>query len=483
MEFYPAARMTPAFGYSMRNEYNLAGQTAEYLAKHQAEELLVKYLDRRLPRYTSYPTAVQFGPGVDAATYASWLAALPRDAAISIYLHVPFCAELCYYCGCHTSVARSYAPIAAYTELLKREIALVAEVTGKRPATHVHWGGGTPTMLATVDFLRIMEALRRNFNFTSDAEIAVEIDPRTLTRGYAAVLANGGVTRTSLGVQDFDARVQRAVGRIQSFAQTERVAGWLREARIASVNLDLMYGLPYQTEPSVAASVATALRLDPDRIALFGYAHVPWMKRHQQLIPEQALPCDSERFAQNQTARDLLVGAGYRAIGLDHFAKPNDLLARRQSEGRLHRNFQGYTTDESRLLVGFGPSAIGSLPDGYVQNAPGMVPYRQAISAGKLATARGCGLTGEDRLRRDIIERLMCDFRVDLAAICAAHGTSAARFADELSAIDDLARDEIVERTDNTIRVPDHARPFVRAVCSVFDQYLVTGDTRFSRAS
>jgi oxygen-independent coproporphyrinogen III oxidase len=291
------------------------------------------------------------------------------------------------------------------------------------------------------------------------------------------------VTRASLGVQDFDERVQHAVGRIQSFAQTERVAGWLREAGITSINLDLMYGLPYQTQASVAASVETALRLDPDRIALFGYAHVPWMKRHQQLIPEQALPCDSERFAQNQTARDVLIDAGYRAIGLDHFAKPHDLLAHRQLDGRLHRNFQGYTTDESRLLIGFGPSAIGSLPSGYVQNAPGMVPYRQAISAGKLATARGYLLTDEDRLRRDVIERLMCDFQVDLAAVCTAHGTGAARFAGELSAIDGLARDGIVERADNMISVPDCARPFVRAVCSVFDQYLVTGDTRFSRAS
>jgi oxygen-independent coproporphyrinogen III oxidase len=475
--------MTPAFGYSMRDEHNLPGQTVAYSAKHPVEDFLVKYLDRRLPRYTSYPTAVQFGPGVDADTYASWLAALPRDAATSIYLHVPFCAELCFYCGCHTSVARSYAPVAAFAELLKREIALVAEVTGKRHATHIHWGGGTPTMLATVDFLRIMEVLRRNFNFTSDAEIAVEIDPRTLTRGYAAVLANAAVTRASLGVQDFDERVQHAVGRIQSFAQTERVAGWLREAGITSINLDLMYGLPYQTQASVAASVETALRLDPDRIALFGYAHVPWMKRHQQLIPEQALPCDSERFAQNQTARDVLIDAGYRAIGLDHFAKPHDLLAHRQLDGRLHRNFQGYTTDESRLLIGFGPSAIGSLPSGYVQNAPGMVPYRQAISAGKLATARGYLLTDEDRLRRDVIERLMCDFQVDLAAVCTAHGTGAARFAGELSAIDGLARDGIVERADNMISVPDCARPFVRAVCSVFDQYLVTADTRFSRAS
>ena len=308
---------------------------------------LLKSLERRVPRYTSYPTAVQFGPQVNAATYVAWLAELPKQAPISLYLHVPFCAELCLYCGCNTTAVRQYGPVEAYVALLEREIAAVSAITGDRRVTHLHWGGGTPTMLSPPDFRKLTDLLRRKFSFAADAEIAVEIDPRTVTHGHAAVLAELGITRASLGVQDFDERVQHAVGRVQSFELTKRVVAWFREAEIAGINLDLMYGLPYQTAATLTETIARAVELDPDRIALFGYAHVPWMKRHQRLIPETALPGTEERFAQSQTAAALLTGASYVAIGLDHFAKRNDLLARRQRDGRLHRNFQGYTTDES----------------------------------------------------------------------------------------------------------------------------------------
>jgi len=444
---------------------------------------LLKHLERRLPRYTSYPTAMQFGPLVDGSTYESWLAALPAGAPVSLYLHVPFCASLCWYCGCHTTVTRGYGPVAAYVDLLEREIALVGAIVGKRRVTHLHWGGGTPTILAPPDFRRIMVLLRSTFTFSADAELAVEIDPRTLTGGYASILADSGLTRASLGVQDFDERVQRAVGRIQSVSQTERVAGWLREAGIGGINLDLMYGLPHQTVASVAATVESALRLDPDRIALFGYAHVPWMKRHQQRIDQQLLPGTEERFAQSRIAAEILAGAGYQLIGLDHFAKADDLMARRQRDGKLHRNFQGYTTDESRNLIGFGTSAIGSLPDGYIQNASRTVAYRQKIAAGILATARGCVLSAEDRLRRDIIEGLMCNLRVDLTELCAAHGTKVERFATELGALDALANYGIVGRTGGKISIPQYARPFLRTACSVFDQYLTSGESRFSLAS
>ncbi|MGD0026390.1 MAG: oxygen-independent coproporphyrinogen III oxidase, partial [Xanthobacteraceae bacterium] len=301
---------------------------------------LLKYLDRRIPRYTSYPTAVQFGSAVDARSYEGWLAALPADAPVSIYIHVPFCAELCLYCGCHTTVARGYAPVAAYVDLLERELALIGRIAGRHKASQLHWGGGTPTMLVPEDFMRIMAAVQANFTVMPQAELAIEIDPRTLTREHVAALAAAGITRASLGVQDFDVRVQQAVRRVQSFDETARVAEWLREAGITRINLDLMYGLPYQTVSTVATTVQRALALEADRIALFGYAHVPWMKRHQQLIPEQALPGTSERFAQSRAAAEVLTGAGYQPIGLDHFAKNSDLLARSQRDGRLHRNFQ-----------------------------------------------------------------------------------------------------------------------------------------------
>ena len=355
---------------------------------------LLKHLDRRIPRYTSYPTAAQFGPDVDAGTYQRWLETLPATTPVSVYVHVPFCAELCLYCGCHTTVARRYAPVEGYVELLTREIALVGGILGSRPARHLHWGGGTPTILSPDDFRKVMTALRACFAFDPAAELAIEIDPRTLTREYVDVLAEAGITRASLGVQDFDPRVQTAVNRVQSFERTARVADWLRAAGIGSINLDLMYGLPYQSVASVEATVRRALALEADRIVLFGYAHVPWMKRHQRLIPEQALPDSDARFAQNQAAAAVLIAAGYEPVGLDHFARRGDVLAQRQRDGRLRRNFQGYTSDESPTLMGFGASAIGTMPDGYVQNAPNAVAYRAAIEAGRLATARGYAVDG-----------------------------------------------------------------------------------------
>ncbi len=444
---------------------------------------LLQFLDRRIPRYTSYPTALQFVPEVDGSTYAGWLAALPADVPLSIYLHVPFCAELCLYCGCHTTVVRKYAPVAAYADLLEREIALVGRHLGdRRPVVQVHWGGGTPTMLQPADFARLTDALRRTFSFASDCEIAIEIDPRTLTRELVFALKDGGVTRGSLGVQDFEPRVQKAVGRVQSFEHTARIADWLRKAGIANINLDLMYGLPYQTVETVAATVRRCLALDADRIALFGYAHVPWIKRHQKLLPEAALPGALERFAQSRAAAVELKQAGFQPIGLDHFARLDDLLARRQRQKRLHRNFQGYTTDEAAALIGFGTSAIGMLPQGYVQNASSTVAYRDAIQGGGLATVRGWALTEEDRLRRDIIEQLMCNLEVDLARTAAARNRSLNDFATELSEIDALAERGLVHRSDGTITVPEDARPLVRTICAVFDAYLSNQETRYSRA-
>jgi len=444
---------------------------------------LQKYLDRRIPRYTSYPTAVQFAPQVDARSYLRWLAAVPTRTALSIYLHVPFCTELCLYCGCNTTVARRYDPVAAYVDLLEREIALIGGALADPIVTHIHWGGGTPTMLQPRDFARVMSALRKSFAFAPAGEMAIEINPRTLSRGHVAVLAETGTTRASLGVQDFEERVQQAVRRLQSFEQTARVADWLRGAGINAINLDLMYGLPYQTVATVAATAQQALRLDPDRMALFGYAHVPWMKRHQKLLPEDALPDDAERFAQNRAAAETFLAAGYHRIGLDHFAKESDAMARHQRQGKLHRNFQGYTTDQSPILIGFGPSAIGALPGGYVQNTPSMVAYREAITASRPAVARGVSLTAEDRLRAAVIERLMCDLSVDLGAICRAHGTDPSHFASELIAMDTLAADGIVVRNGDTLTVPEHARVCVRAVCAVFDAYLSAGEACFSRAS
>ena len=443
----------------------------------------LKYLDRRVPRYTSYPTAVQFGTEVTTHTYKDWLATLPPDGGVSIYIHVPFCSALCFYCGCHTTVVRRYAPVAAYVDLLQREIGMIASIVGRRHVTHVHWGGGTPTILSADDFMGVMWALQSCFAVAPGAELAIEIDPRVLTREYVATLAAAGITRASLGVQEFNERVQQAVHRIQSFDQTARAADWLRDVGVAKINVDLMYGLPYQTATTVAATALRTLALAPDRIALFGYAHVPAMKRHQKLIPEPALADSLQRVTQSNAAAEVFVEAGYRRIGLDHFARSDDVLVARQRECRLHRNFQGYTADEAPILLGIGASAISSLPQGYAQNAASMITYRNALLSSRLGTVRGCARTDEDRLRGFIIERLMCDLHVDLGKACQAHGAPVNHFAAELGKIDELANDGIVIRSGECVTIPEPARPLVRTVCAIFDAYLADDEARFSRAS
>jgi oxygen-independent coproporphyrinogen III oxidase len=445
-------------------------------------ELIARY-DQRVPRYTSYPTAPHFKPDVTAETYASWLAELAPDSPLSLYLHVPFCAELCLYCGCNTAVTRSYKAVASYVDCLEREIDFVTQhLPGLMAVSHIHWGGGTPTILSPADLRRISRHLDSVFEIRPGAEIAVEIDPRTITLEHVEALAASGLNRASLGVQDFDPRVQETIRRVQSFERTAQVAAWLRNAGVKGLNLDLMYGLPLQTVESVKRSVDLARTLDPDRIALFGYAHVPWMKRHQALLPEEALPDAVARVEQREAATVLLVEAGYVQIGIDHFAKPDDPMARRHKDGRLHRNFQGYTTDEAAALIGFGTSAIGSLPQGYIQNAPTTVAYREAVRNGRIPVVRGVVLSEDDRLRRTIIERLMCDFSVDLDEVASEFSWNLADFQPEIDVIDELARDGLVVRNGPTLTIPDEGRALVRNVCAVFDRYLENGTQRHSRA-
>jgi oxygen-independent coproporphyrinogen III oxidase len=445
-------------------------------------DLIARYGRERLPRYTSYPTAPHFSAEVDEAVAASWLAALSRDTELSLYIHVPFCAELCLYCGCHTTVTRRYEPVAAYVDLLLREIDRVAERVTSGLVQHLHWGGGTPTILRASDLRRVARRLEARFDFASAAEIAVEIDPRTITPAHVEALAEVGVNRASLGVQSFEPLVQETIRRRQSFEQTRRVSEWLRFAGIGSLSLDLMVGLPYQTAANVEATVAQALELDPDRLSLFGYAHVPWMKRHQALLPEEALPDGPERAAQFEAAARRIEAAGYVRVGLDHFAKPDDPLAVALRGGALKRNFQGYTTDSARALIGLGASAISRLPQGYAQNAAAVPDYRAAIEAGRLATMRGLALTPEDRLRGEIIERLMCDLAVDLDAVCERHAVGLDHFASEFGRLGELERDGIAFRRGARIEVAEGARDLVRVVGSIFDHRLADGTGRHAPA-
>jgi oxygen-independent coproporphyrinogen-3 oxidase len=444
---------------------------------------VVQKYDLRVPRYTSYPTVPHFGPQVDADVYGGWLAGLGRSEAFSLYLHVPFCDRLCWFCGCHTKIVRRYDPVAKYLDALDREITLVADNLGERmPVRHVHWGGGSPSLMRDSDWLRLMGRLGERFAIRADAEIAVELDPRDIRPETAETLARAGINRASLGVQDFDAHVQRAINRVQSFEETERVIGWLQDAGISAFNLDLMYGLPHQTALGVARTADMAADLAPGRMALFGYAHVPWMKANQRLIDEAALPSADERWDQIEAATAALKKRGYVAIGLDHFAKSTDPLAAAAESGHLHRNFQGYTTDTAATLLGFGASAIGSLPQGYAQNAAPIAQYMRAVSSGQFAITRGIALSDDDRLRREIIERLMCDMEVDVGAACRRHGVAVDSLAGAFAAIAPLVDDGIAERKRMRIRITEDGRPFVRLVAAAFDAYLNRGETRHAKA-
>jgi oxygen-independent coproporphyrinogen-3 oxidase len=435
------------------------------------EALIAKY-DVRVPRYTSYPTAPQFRPAIGADSYRGWLAALPDGVPVSLYLHVPFCAQLCWYCGCHTTAVTRRAPMDAYADSLLAEIDLVAAAIGRRlPATHVHWGGGTPHALPAERMQQVMTRLRNAFALAPDAEIAVEIDPRTADAAVLDGLAAMGVTRASLGVQDFDPAVQRAVNRMQSYEQTWACAAGLRARGVRSINLDLIYGLPHQTGQGFAATVRRALDLAPDRVAVFGYAHVPWMKRHQALIAEADLPDRAARHRQMRAAHDALTKAGYVPIGLDHYARPGDALARAAAGGTLRRNFQGYTTDAAPVLIGLGASAIGSLPQGYVQNAAPLPEYRARLREGRLATVRGVALSAEDALRRDVIEQLMCHGHVDLAATAARHQAGAGALAGAAPALAALAADGVIAWDGRRVAVRPAARVLLRAVAAAFDAY------------
>lgn len=445
-------------------------------------QLIAKY-DGRAPRYTSYPTAVQFSDAVDARTYRSWLWNLPLDQAVSLYLHIPFCSRLCWYCGCNTRGVTRHQPIADYVTLLVREIGMLREALPARMlASAVHFGGGTPNMLEPAELLAIFKALDDTFERAPEAEIAAELDPAVLTREWVAAATALGLNRASLGVQNLDPRVQQAVNRPETLDEIARCLGWLRDAGVASINLDLMYGLPHQTVENTLTTLEGVLALRPERLALFGYAHVPWMKTHQKLIHEAALPGPAERLAQSEAAAEYLAGRGYVAIGLDHFALPTDPLAVAAQDGRLHRNFQGYTTDGAATLLGLGASAIGALPQGFVQNASQEMDWRAAVGRGELPIARGVSVTEEDRFRGEIIERLMCDLRVDLKTICARHARPFGELWPERQRLVDFALDGLIILENGVITITPAGQPLVRSVCAVFDRYLVPTAARHARA-
>lgn len=337
------------------------------------------YAARNVPRYTSYPTAPHFTDEVEGPVYARWLEDVPAEAALSLYLHVPYCRSICYYCGCHTKAALRDEPVRAYAATLRREIDLVLERLGGGRLVHIHWGGGTPSILSPDDFLGLVDRIREGFSWSDDIEHAMELDPRSITPQLVDMLRQGGINRINLGVQDFNPDVQLAIGRWQPYELVVDKVEFLRGAGLERIGFDLMYGLPHQGEHEVALNAARAAGLWPDRIAVFGYAHVPWMKTHQRRIDTAALPDAAQRLSQAQAIAHILRGAGYKAIGIDHFALPHDALAAAAAARTLRRNFQGYTSDPADALIGVGASAIGRLQPGFVQNAPDVGTWRRAI--------------------------------------------------------------------------------------------------------
>lgn len=442
---------------------------------------IAQMFSAKVPRYTSYPTAPHFHSGIDAGTYREWLASIPQDKPLSLYLHIPFCDTLCWFCGCHTTAVTTYKPVTDYCELLLQEMALVSEaLQTRRPVNHIHWGGGSPTMLRIPEILRINDAIRARFDVVPEAEFGIEIDPRGLDASTIQALKVAGVTRASIGLQDCDPKVQRAINRIQSEEETAQAVFLLREAGIPSLNIDLVYGLPHQSLASWEKTLDFALWLNPDRLAVFGYAHVPQFKKHQALISEAALPDIELRFQLAELARHVLCAHGYVAVGLDHFAKPHDPLAQAAASNSMTRNFQGYSTDNAAVLIGLGASAIGSLPEGYVQNLAAVPTYRAALAKGELPIARGVALSDADRLHRAIIEQLMCQLEVDLDQLSEEFAAPNTDFSDALEVLAPMAADGIIRFDRGKLIISPAWRSATRLVCAAFDQYLTRSPARHS---
>ena len=446
-------------------------------------DLVQSYGQDRLPRYTSYPTAPHFAAAIGESDYRTWLRSLSSRQPASIYLHVPFCRSMCWYCGCHTSVSRRDERIAAYAAALCSEIELVRQCTGgAKRVDHIHFGGGTPSILGPRLFNDLIRRVRRSFSVSANAEIAIELDPRVLGQPMVEALAEWGVTRASFGVQSFDGAVQRAINRVQTFEETAAAAEAVRASGVAKLNFDLIYGLPNQSMASCLETVRLCLTLQPDRFSVFGYAHVPAFKRHQQKTSAGSLPDGLERYRQFEAITEALQHAGYHRVGLDHFCLQGDSLAEAKGRGNLHRNFQGYTDDQAEILLGLGASAIGMFPQGYVQNETGIRAYASRIAGGRLATVKGYTLTQDDRMRADIIEQIMCNFEVDLSQTCQRHGSTPETIVASSGRLSDLLSRGIVALDGMRLSIATDARFLVRSVAAAFDAHLERSTMRHSRA-
>lgn len=427
--------------------------------------------DARVPRYTSYPTAPHFKGGVGADTVTNWIQSIPEGGEVSLYVHVPFCRRLCWFCACRTQGTSTAGPVAAYVDSVKQELAtLEAVLPAGVSISHLHWGGGTPTLLEPSMIEDLAGAIFDVAPLSDHAQFSVEIDPNEIDGPRLDALADAGLNRASLGVQDFDPMIQEVIGRPQGFEITKDAVDGLRERGIQSLNVDLLYGLPHQTQARITDSVQKVLTLNPDRIALFGYAHVPWMARRQSLIPTEALPTPEQRLELFNTARDLFVADGFAEIGIDHFAMPEDGLEKARKAGTMRRNFQGYTEDSAEVLIGLGASSISRFPQGYAQNEAATSAYQERVRKGELPIARGHAFSGDDTLRGRIIELLLCDYKVDFNAVADELGMN----VEEVQALADGLDKALPGTTDlmnGVLTIRREAHPLARIIARFFDAY------------
>jgi oxygen-independent coproporphyrinogen-3 oxidase len=441
--------------------------------------MIARY-DGRGPRYTSYPTADRFGDDFTADDYVRALQ-MRNDARpaqpLSLYVHLPFCSTICFYCGCNKIVTRDHGRSAKYIRYLGREIDIVGGlIEGAPPVQQLHWGGGTPTFLAREELAQLMQMLRNGFAITPDAEISIEVDPRKVDAETIAFVGQLGFNRISVGIQDFDPEVQRAVNRIQSEEETRTVIDAARAHGFTSVNVDLIYGLPKQTLAGFSATLDKVLSASPDRIALYGYAHVPHLFKPQRRIAIDDLPSADAKLGILALAIDKLGAAGYVYIGMDHFARPDDTLAAAQRQRKLHRNFQGYSTQPDCDLIALGISAIGKVGATYVQNVKSLDAYYERLDARTLPVMRGIALNADDVLRRSVIQSLMCHFELDYGVIESAHGIRFTEyFEEELAALASLAADDLLVIGERAITVTPRGRLLVRAIAMRFDRHLREG--------
>lgn len=427
--------------------------------------------DAKVPRYTSYPTSPHFDGDVGPARFADWIRAVKPESNISLYLHVPFCRRLCWFCACRTQGTATASPVEAYVDTLIAELQILRGVLPEGvKLARLHWGGGTPTLLAPDMIRKLARAVFDVAPMADNGEFSVEIDPMEVDAARLDALAEAGMNRASIGVQDFDPKIQETIGRIQGYDATRDAVEMIRARGVASLNADILYGLPHQDKGRITETVQKLLSFSPDRVALYGYAHVPWMAKRQQLIPSESLPTPQERLDLFDTARRLFMWDGYAEIGIDHFAMKDDSLAIAQKTGRLRRNFQGYTDDTCDVLIGVGASSISKFPQGFAQNASGTSAYTQAVRDGQFSTARGHAFKGEDLLRSRLIEAVMCDFRIDAAEILRDFDISRERLFEMFTATN-AAFEDLLTITDEGLMIPQEARSLTRLIARSFDAY------------